>query len=54
MIQGGFYGFGEINYAKYSDKTINQVATIGTYNLSQDTTMSASTYNLLVGIGYKF
>jgi len=54
IIQGGFYGFGEINYAKYGDKTINQVATIGTYNLSQDTTMSASTYNLLVGIGYKF
>ena len=54
IIQGGFYGFGEINYAKYGDKTINQVATIDTYNLSQDTTMSASTYNLLVGIGYKF
>ncbi len=54
IIQGGLYGFGEINYAKYMDKTINQVATVGTYNISQDTTMSASTYNILVGIGYKF
>jgi len=54
MMQDGFYGFGEINYANYGNTNTYQTATVGTYILSQSTTFSANTYNVLIGIGYKF
>lgn len=44
IISGGFYGFGEVNYASYSNVNISGVT--GTFN--------ANATNILVGVGYKF
>ena len=54
FITGGLYGFGEVNYASYGNKTSTETASSGGYNLSQSSTFSANVTNLLVGIGYKF
>jgi opacity protein-like surface antigen len=45
IISGGLYGFGEVNYASYSNVSIGGGAS-GTF--------SATSTNLLAGIGYKF
>ena len=45
IISGGLYGFGEVNYASYSNANIGGGAS-GTY--------SANATNVLAGIGYKF
>jgi hypothetical protein len=54
FITGGLYGFGEVNYASYGNKTTTETASSGGFNLSQSSTFSANVTNLLVGIGYKF
>jgi hypothetical protein len=54
IISAGFYGFGEVNYASYSNLNINDVATSGVYRATQTVTISANAMNVLVGIGYKF
>ena len=54
IITGGLYGFGEVNYASYSSKSYTDTATIGTYGLSQTTSLKANATNILVGVGYKF
>lgn len=51
MITGGFYGFAEANYMSYSKTTFS--GTIGTsYNVSVNPSLSS--YQALVGVGYKF
>lgn len=54
IITGGLYGFGEVNYASYSNYNYNDSATSGTYRATQTTTVSANAMNLMVGLGYKF
>ncbi len=54
FITAGLYGFGEVNYASYSNLSFNDSATSGTYRATQTTTISANAMNLLVGLGYKF
>jgi outer membrane immunogenic protein len=54
IISGGFYGFGEVNYANYGNKTTTQTSSTAGYNLSQSSTFSANTFNVMVGVGYKF
>ena len=54
FITAGLYGFGEVNYASYSNYNYNDSATSGTYRATQTTTVSANAVNLLVGLGYKF
>ena len=54
FITGALYGFGEVNYASYGNKTSTETASTGGYNLSQSSTFSANVTNLLVGVGYKF
>lgn len=54
IIQGGLYGFAEGNYMSYGDKTTTSNATINGFAVSSSITSSASAYNLLIGIGYKF
>lgn len=54
MITGGLYGFGEVNYASYGNKSTTATETISTYRISQTTTFSANVTNFLVGVGYKF
>ena len=62
IISGGWYGFGEVNYAAYGNQNLstsyNSVVTVGgtTYNVptTAKATVSANTMNVLVGVGYKF
>jgi hypothetical protein len=59
IIQGGLYGFAEANYMSYGNVT-NSVTqsylpgsgSAGTF--TSNTSASLNTYNLLVGVGYKF
>jgi len=50
IIQGGIYGFVEGNYFKYNDLFATSVNSSGTAYLNSGT----SSYNLLIGVGYKF
>jgi hypothetical protein len=54
FITAGLYGFGEVNYASYSNLNINDSASLGVYRATQTVTFSANSMNLLVGLGYKF
>lgn len=62
IISGGWYGFGEVNYASYGNQNLstnyNSVVTVGgtTYNVptTAKATVSANTMNAIVGVGYKF
>ncbi len=54
FISGGLYGFGEVNYASYSNKNSSESTSVSTYTLSQTSTFSANVFNVMVGIGYKF
>lgn len=54
IISAGFYGFGEVNFASYSNLNINDSLTSGVYRATQTTTISANVMNILVGVGYKF
>jgi outer membrane immunogenic protein len=57
MISGSFYGFAEVNYMKYTKGDTNvgssAVASNGT-SFTTSTDYGASTYTLLVGVGYRF
>ena len=53
-ISGGLYGFGEVNYASYGNKTYSQSSVVSGSVLNTSITSSANVTNLLVGIGYKF
>ena len=48
------YGFGEFNYSNYGDNVETESTTSSTYRLTQSTTFSANTANIIIGIGYKF
>lgn len=50
MITGGFYGFGEANYMSYTKLNASQTAGMDTFTNSAN----LSSYQLLVGVGYKF
>ena len=58
IIQGGLYAFGEANYSAYGDSTtsyaasslVGGVARPGTFR----STLNFSSYNVLLGVGYKF
>jgi outer membrane immunogenic protein len=54
IIKGGFYGFGEVNYASYGNKTYTQSGAIAGAPVSASLTSSANVMNVLVGVGYKF
>jgi len=55
MFKGGLYGFVEANYADYGNQTksaSNPIAAGRT--LTASNTKSLTTYNILLGVGYKF
>jgi outer membrane immunogenic protein len=54
IIKGGLYGFGEVNYASYGNKTYTQSGAIAGTPVSASITSSANVMNVLVGVGYKF
>lgn len=59
MIAGGWYGFGEVNYASYGNKNVTSnynsaIIGVGSVPTTATSTISANTTNVLVGVGYKF
>ena len=54
IITGGLYGFAEANYMAYGQKTFTSSVTVSgeTSNLSNSPNLSS--YQALVGVGYKF
>ena len=60
IIQGGLYAFGEANYSVYGDTTTSYAAATlaGTPPVSVPgtfrSTLNFSSYNVLLGVGYKF
>lgn len=56
IITGGLYGFAEGNYMSYGKATFSQTGSNGVGNptTALSTTSSLNSYQLLVGVGYKF
>ncbi|MBT8541829.1 hypothetical protein G6714_01410 [Polynucleobacter paneuropaeus] len=54
MIGSGFYGFAEANYMSYGQKTFNSYSNSLGYTAVLSNSPNLSSYQVLVGIGYKF
>jgi hypothetical protein len=54
FITGSLYGFGEVNYASYGNNTNTQNSADSTNRFTQSSTFSANSFNLMLGVGYKF
>ncbi len=57
IISGGFYGFAEGNYMSYGKPTFSQTTTYtegSGGSVASTTTGSLSSYQFLVGVGYRF
>jgi outer membrane immunogenic protein len=54
FLTEGLYGFGEVNYAGYNKLNFDNALTSGAFRVTQTTTISANTINVLVGLGYRF
>jgi len=54
IIEGGLYGFAEGNYYRYGDQAYNSSGTISGLAYTTTQTVNSNSYNLLVGVGYKF
>lgn len=58
IINGGIYGFGELNYMNYGSANFGRTSSSGSGSglttVSTNTNTSINSYQLLVGIGYKF
>jgi outer membrane immunogenic protein len=54
IIRNGFYGFGEVNYASYGNKSFSQSSLIEGVPVNVSISSNVNTMNLLVGVGYKF
>jgi opacity protein-like surface antigen len=53
IISGGWYGFGEANYTKYGDASLNK-SKIGETYVSTTGSFKANSMNFLIGLGYRF
>ena len=54
IISGGLYGFGEVNYASYSNNSNTYSGVVSGRAYSYTNTVSANSTNIVVGLGYKF
>lgn len=54
VITGGLYGFGEVNYYKYGNKTETSSGRSGSTNWSTSVSNDVSAMNFMVGLGYRF
>lgn len=54
FIVGDLYGFFEGNYSKYQSKDTSSTSPYGSISTTTTSNLGLSTYNFLVGIGYKF
>ncbi len=52
-ISGGWYGFGEANYAKFGNASLNK-SKVGETYVSTTGSFNANSMNVLVGLGYRF
>lgn len=54
IISGGFYGFAEGNYMSYGKASISNSVNDGNNTSTSSINPSLNSYQLLVGVGYKF
>ena len=54
MIANGFYGFAEANYMAYGQKTFTSPFTSSGTTINLSNSPNLSSYQALVGVGYKF
>jgi len=54
LFTGGWYGFGEVNYASYGSQTVSTTTAINNNKYTASGSGGMNTTNLLVGVGYKF
>lgn len=55
IISGGFYGFAEGNYMRYGKQNFGKTTPIGdSITVTTNTSSGINSYQLLVGMGYKF
>lgn len=54
IIQGGLYGFGEVNYISLGNTTNTYSGVVSGHTYSYSNTSSANAYNAIIGVGYKF
>lgn len=54
IISGGFYGFAEANYMNYGKQSFTTTYTDREYSLVTNPSIGLSSYQFLVGVGYKF
>jgi len=53
IISGGWYGFGEVNYAMFGNASLNK-SKFGEIYVSTTGSFKANSMNVLVGLGYRF
>ena len=54
MITNGFYGFAEANYMSYSNPSFSYSGAVGDLPTTSNLSANLNSYQLLVGVGYKF
>jgi outer membrane immunogenic protein len=54
IFKGGLYGFVEANYADYGSETKTESSFFSGTSFTASNTKSLTSYNVLVGVGYKF
>jgi hypothetical protein len=54
FFSGGWYGFGEVNYANYGSQTVSTTTVINNNRYTASGSGGMNTTNILVGVGYKF
>lgn len=54
IIKGGFYAFAEANYMNYGSQNFGYSRTFQNVTLKTSTSSSLDSYQVLVGVGYKF
>jgi opacity protein-like surface antigen len=54
IISGGLYGFAEGNYMSYGKANLTTTVTDGSYSQTNTINPSLNSYQLLVGVGYRF
>jgi hypothetical protein len=54
IIDGGFYGFGEANYMNYGSANFAKSSSVSGVNYSSNISSQLTSYQFLIGVGYKF
>jgi opacity protein-like surface antigen len=54
IISGGFYGFAEGNYMNYGKRNFGKTTPVRDATLTTNTSSGINSYQILLGVGYKF